>query len=128
MLVGAALVIGALGATFGQVPFLIIGFALGIAAQSVAICTTTIIQQEVADEFRGRAFSINDMLFNVTFVLGAAISALFMPVTGRSYPMLAVVALGYLAAAAAYRLASRQASGGGPPAACSSPSAQASSS
>jgi MFS family permease len=130
MLAGAGLLTGALGVTFRQIPFLIIGFVLGVAAQSVAICTTTILQQEVADDFRGRAFSINDMLFNVTFVLGAAVSALFMPLTGKSYPMLAVVAIGYLVAAAAYRIVSRQAlsrqaPGAGP---SPSPSAQASSS
>jgi MFS family permease len=128
MLAGAGILTGALGVSFRQVPFLIIGFVLGVAAQSVAICTTTIIQQEVADGFRGRAFSINDMLFNVTFVLGAAVSALFMPLTGKSYPILAVVAIGYLVAAAAYRIVSRQAPAAGPGAASPSPSAQASSS
>jgi MFS family permease len=127
MLTGAGIATGALGVTFRQIPFLIIGFVLGMAAQGVAICTTTIIQQEVDDGFRGRAFSINDMLFNVTFVLGAGVSALFMPVTGKSFPMLAVVAIGYLVAAVAYRIASRQASAAGPGAASPSPSAQASS-
>jgi len=128
VLAGAGAVTGVLGVTFRQIPFLIIGFVLGVAAQSVAICTTTIIQQEVDDGFRGRVFSVNDMLFNVTFVLGAGVSALFMPVTGRSYPMLAVVAIGYLAAAAAYGVVSRQAPGPGPGAASPSPSAQPSSS
>jgi hypothetical protein len=128
VLAGAGILTGALGVTFGQIPFLIIGLVLGAAAQSVAICTTTIIQQEVDDGFRGRAFSINDMLFNVTFVLGAAVSALFMPATGKSYPMLAGVAIGYLVAAAAYRIVSRQAPGAGPGTASPAPSAQASSS
>jgi len=77
----------------------------------VAICTSTILQQQVDDEFRGRVFSINDMLYNATFVLGAAASALFMPANGKSYAMLAVVAIGYLLAAAGYLLISRQASG-----------------
>ena len=44
-----------------------------MVAQGVAICTTTILQQEVDDDFRGRVFSVNDMLYNVTFVLGAAV-------------------------------------------------------
>jgi MFS family permease len=99
---------GALGAGFRQPGFLIIGFTLGVVAQGVAICTTTIIQQEVDDDFRGRVFSLNDMLYNAAFVLGAALSALFMPVTGRSYPMLVIVAAGYLVAAAGYWLLSRQ--------------------
>jgi hypothetical protein len=78
----------------------------------VAICTSTILQQQVDDEFRGRVFSINDMLYNATFVLGAAASALFMPADGKSYAMLAVVAIGYLLAAAGYLLVSRQVFGG----------------
>jgi hypothetical protein len=127
MLTGAGIATGVLGVSFRQIPFLVIGFVLGVAAQSVAICTTTILQEEVEDGFRGRAFSINDMLFNVTFVLGAGVSALFMPVTGKSFPMLAVVAIGYLVAAVVYRIVSHQSSAAGPGTASPSPSAQASS-
>ena len=108
LLAAGGIITGLLGASFRQVPFLIIGFALGLVAQGVAICTATILQQQVDDEFRGRVFSINDMLFNATFVLGAAISAVFMPVNGKSYAMLAVVAAGYLVAAAGYLMLNRQ--------------------
>jgi MFS family permease len=93
-----------LGLTFGQVEFIAIGFALGLVAQGLAICVTTILQQEMQDAFRGRVFSVYDMLFNVTFVVGAAVSAAFMPVSGRSVAMLLVVGCGYFAAAIAYRL------------------------
>jgi MFS family permease len=99
---------GVLGATFRQVPFLVIGFALGLAAQGVAICTSTILQQRVDDDFRGRVFSINDMLYNAAFVLGAAVSAPFMPDNGFSYPLLAVVAAGYVVAAGGYLLLNGQ--------------------
>jgi hypothetical protein len=107
-LAASGLLTGALGATFSQLAFALIGFALGVSAQGIAICTTTIIQEQVDDEFRGRVFSVNDMLYNAVFVLGAALSAVFMPADGRSYPMLTVVAVGYLLAAAGYRAASRQ--------------------
>ena len=93
-----------LGLTFGQVEFIAIGFALGLVAQGLAICVTTILQQEMQDAFRGRVFSVYDMLFNVTFVVGAAVSAAFMPISGRSVAMLLVVGCGYFAAAIAYRL------------------------
>jgi len=127
LLAAGGILTGLLGASFRQVPFLIIGFALGLAAQGVAICTATILQQQVADEFRGRVFSINDMLYNATFVLGAAVSALFMPADGKSYLMLAVVAAGYLLAAAGYLLLSRQ-SDPAPGTVSPSPAAQRSSS
>jgi hypothetical protein len=112
LLAAGGLVVTGLGLTFGQVEFIAIGFGLGVVAQGVAICTTTILQQEMEDDFRGRVFSINDMLFNVTFVLGAALSATFMPLNGRSAAMLLIVGCGYLAAAVAYRLTAGQLSGG----------------
>jgi hypothetical protein len=129
LLAAGAVLVGPLGATFNSLPFLIIGFGVNLAAQGVAICATTIIQEEVDDAYRGRVFAFYDMMFNLTFVAGAAASAVFMPVTGKSYPMLAVVAAGYLAVAAGYWLFSRQASaGGGPPPASPSAAAQASNS
>jgi len=87
-----------------------------VVAQGLAICVTTILQQQMADDYRGRVFSVYDMLFNVTFVAGAAISAAFMPDSGRSVPMLLVVACGYLVAAVVYRLMLGQRPGTGSPA------------
>jgi hypothetical protein len=113
LLAAGAVVTGPLGATFSPLPFLIIGFALNLVSQGIAICSTTIIQEQVDDAYRGRVFAFYDMMFNVTFVAGAAISAAFMPVTGKSYPMLVVVAAGYLLTAAGYRVVSRQPAGGG---------------
>jgi MFS family permease len=108
LLAAGGIVTAALGLTFGQVEFIAIGFGLGVVAQGVAICTTTILQQEMEDDFRGRVFSVNDMLYNVTFVLGAALSATFMPLNGRSVPILLIVGCGYLLAAAGYRVTAGQ--------------------
>jgi MFS family permease len=106
---------GLLGATFSQVPFLLAGFALGVTAQGVKICVDTTVQQDVEDAYLGRVFSIYDMLFNVGLVLGAAAAAPFLPVTGKSYPLIVAVAAGYLAAAAGYRLLTAQLRGSGRP-------------
>jgi MFS family permease len=104
----------ALGLSFGQPEFVAIGFVLGVVAQGIAISTTTILQQEMADDFRGRVFSVNDMLYNASFVLGAAISAAFMPVTGRSVVILLVAGGGYVLSAAGYRLVSGHPASGEP--------------
>jgi hypothetical protein len=112
MLAAGGLAAGLLGTGFRQPGFLAIGFTLGVVAQSVAICATTIVQQQVDDDYRGRVFSLYDMLYNAAFVLGAAIGAVFMPSTGRSYPMLALVAAGYLVAAGGYWLLSGQSPAG----------------
>jgi len=130
LLTAAAVLVGPLGQAFDQAAFLVIGFGLNLAGQSVAICTTTILQEEVGDDYRGRVFSFYDMMFNLTFVAGAALSVAFMPVTGRSPAVIGVVAAGYALAAAGYWLLSRQAPAGGVPGTPGppSPSAQRSSS
>jgi MFS family permease len=97
-----------LGPTFQQLSFLALSLVLGVVAQGVAICATTILQQQLDDDYRGRAFAFYDMLFNVPFVLGAVIAAEIIPDDGKSYLLIAVAAAGYLLAAAGYALSSRQ--------------------
>jgi len=108
LLLASGAVIAALGGMFSQPVFLLIGFWLSLAGQGVAICSTTILQEQVDDEYRGRVFSFYDMMFNVTFVAGAGLSAAFMPVTGHSPAMVELVAAGYAVAAAGYWLAGRR--------------------
>ncbi len=124
-----AVVTGALGETFDQIAFLAIGFCLYLARQGVAICATTILQEEADDAYRGRLFAFYDVMFNVTYVAGADLSAVFMPHSGKSPPIIALVAVGYAVAAAGYWIISRQPAAGGEPGTSSPPStAQASSS
>jgi MFS family permease len=104
-------VVTVVGLAFGQVEFIAIGFALGLVAQGLAISVTTILQQQMEDDYRGRVFSVYDMIFNVTFVAGAAIGAAFMPDSGRSVGMLVVVACGYIVAAIVYWLMAGQSRG-----------------
>ncbi|HEY9243358.1 MAG TPA: hypothetical protein VIP48_15325, partial [Streptosporangiaceae bacterium] len=113
LLASGGVVMAALGETFSQPAYLAIGFWLNLVGQGVAICSTTILQEQVDDDFRGRVFAFYDMMFNVTFVAGAALSAAFMPATGRAPVIIALVAVGYLVAAVAYWLAGRESSGGG---------------
>ena len=107
MLAAGGLLEGLLGSTFRQIPFLIAGFALGVVAQGVKICVDTTVQEYVDDAYLGRVFSLYDMFFNAALVLGAAVSAPFMPVDGKSYPLIALVAIGFLLAAAGYAVLTR---------------------
>jgi hypothetical protein len=67
-----------------------------------------VLQEESDDAFRGRLFAFYDVMFNVSLALGAIACAAFVPYNGRSPAILAVVAVGYVAAAAGYWVFSRQ--------------------
>jgi MFS family permease len=104
LLVASAVVTVALGETFIQIAYLAVGFCLYLCRQGVAICATTILQEEVDDAYRGRVFAFYDMMFNVMFVAGAALSAAFLPGNGHSPVVIGLVAAGYAILAAAYWL------------------------
>jgi MFS family permease len=97
----AAVLVPALGLPFKPTPTLIAAFVLGLTTQSAKICTDTVVQATVDDGFRGRIFSLYDMLFNIAFVGAAAVAALMLPPDGRSAVLVVSVALLYAVIAAA---------------------------
>ncbi len=97
----AAVLEPALGLHFEPVPLLIAAFVLGFTTQGAKIATDTVVQSSVDDGFRGRIFSVYDVLFNVAFVGAAAVAALVLPPDGKSVPLVVGVALLYAAIAGA---------------------------
>ncbi|MBT2490525.1 MFS transporter [Streptomyces sp. ISL-96] len=97
----AAVLEPALALPFEPVPMMIAAFVLGLTTQGAKITTDTVVQSSVDDAYRGRVFSIYDVLFNVAFVGAAATAALMLPADGRSATLVIAVALIYAAAAAA---------------------------
>ncbi|WP_406240922.1 MFS transporter [Streptomyces anulatus] len=91
----AAVLVPALGLSFAPVPMLIAAFVLGIVTQGSKIATDTVVQTSVDDSFRGRVFSLYDVLFNVAFVSAAGVAALMLPPDGRSVAVVAVVSVQY---------------------------------
>jgi MFS family permease len=108
LLAAAAVATGALGETFNQLAYLAFGFLLYLTLQGVAICVTTVLQEEVDDAYRGRLFAFYDVAFNVSLAAGGLLSAAFLPLNGRSPVMIGAVAAGYALAAAGYWVLSRQ--------------------
>lgn len=82
--------------------FLLAALGLGFSAQAAKICVDTLVQEAIDDDFRGRVFSLYDMLFNVGFVCSAALAAVVIPSNGRSYPVLALTIIGSAVTAATY--------------------------
>ncbi|MEU5955961.1 MFS transporter [Streptomyces sp. NPDC047525] len=97
----AAILEPALALPFSPVPLLIAAFLLGLTTQGAKIATDTVVQSTVDDSFRGRIFSVYDVLFNVAFVGAAGVAALMLPPDGRSVPLVVTVAVIYAAIAAA---------------------------
>jgi MFS family permease len=97
---GAAQV--ALGLFFLPPTTVLAGLLIGFTGQAVKICVDSTLQESVADDFRGRVFSVYDTLFNVMFVVAMVLAAVVLPPSGISSPLLLTVGAGYLAAAAAY--------------------------
>ncbi|MEU6547342.1 MFS transporter [Streptomyces sp. NPDC046859] len=97
----AAVLVPALGLPFATVPMLVAAFVLGVTTQGAKIATDTVVQSSVDDGFRGRTFSVYDVLFNVAFVGAAAVAALILPPDGRSAALIVTIAVIYTAVAVA---------------------------
>ncbi|MFG2982830.1 MFS transporter [Streptomyces sp. NPDC048258] len=109
---GAAVLVPALGLFFAPGPMVIAAFVLGLATQGAKISTDTVVQSRVDDEYRGRVFSVYDVLFNVAFVGAAAVASLMLPADGRSVPLILCVATLYAATAALLGRQGRRFAGG----------------
>ncbi|MGW0759667.1 MFS transporter [Streptomyces sp. NPDC002814] len=98
----------ALGLPFAAAPMLAAAFVLGLSTQGAKIATDTIVQSSVDDGFRGRVFSVYDVLFNAAFVGAAAVAAVMLPPDGRSVALVVTVAVIYGAVAATMARFARQ--------------------
>jgi len=97
----AAVLEPALGLPFATGPMLAATFLLGLTTQGAKIATDTVVQSSVDDGYRGRIFSVYDVLFNTAFVGAAAVAALMLPPDGRSTTLVVTVAVLYGAVAVA---------------------------
>jgi MFS family permease len=101
----AAVVEVAFGLPYTHWAFLIAAFFLGFVAQASKICVDTLVQEATDDDFRGRVFSFYDTVFNLSFVAAALASAALLPASGKSYPVLGFIAVGYAVTSVSYAVA-----------------------
>ncbi|MFH5821411.1 MFS transporter [Georgenia sp. AZ-5] len=76
---------------------------MGLGVQGAKIAVDTIVQRDTDDSYRGRAFSLYDVLYNAAFVAAAALAAFSLPDTGWSRGVFAALTAVYVAVALAYR-------------------------
>jgi MFS family permease len=105
LLVAAAVVEAALVTPFTRATYVAAALLLGLVAQGVKICVDTIVQQNIDDGYRGRVFSLYDVVFNVSFVAAAGAGVAVLPTSGKSYVVVGLIAVGYLLAGLGYWLA-----------------------
>ena len=103
----AAVLTPLLGLFFAPVPTITAAYLLGLVSQGVKISTDTVVQTSVGDAYRGRVFSLYDMLFNSALVAAAAATAAVMPVSGRSVTVIVISTALYAATALFYGLGLR---------------------
>ena len=93
----------AASATWFRVPPLLAGaLVAGFFAQGQKICTDTTVQRDVEDAYRGRVFSLYDMLFNGAFVAAATVAAATIPASGKSLTLIYATVAVYIAVGLSY--------------------------
>jgi MFS family permease len=111
LFVAAAVVTAMPLGLYTQPAMIVGGFLTGFCAQGVKISVDTLVQTGVDDVYRGRVFSLYDMIFNVGQVSAAALGALILPDDGKSYPVLTFIVLGFALTALLYARLSADGSG-----------------
>ena len=87
---------------------------VGLSYAFAKIPVDTIVQEEIADDYRGRAFAAYDMLFNLARVAGTGSAAVAVEVGAPLIGIITASGIGYLSTAVALFLWARRARGDGP--------------
>jgi MFS family permease len=73
-----------LGPLLTSASLVALSFAIGLVGQGIKVVVDTVVQREMVDVERGRAFAAYDVLFNAAFLLSVALVAAVLPADGRS--------------------------------------------
>ncbi|MEI8056682.1 MAG: MFS transporter [Actinomycetes bacterium] len=76
------------------------GFFVGLAGQSVKVCSDTIVQEDIDDDRRGRVFALYDVAVNIAIVTGVTLTSFVAPLDGRAPGMCAFMVITAIAGAA----------------------------
>lgn len=78
-------------------PLLLIAtaFFTALCGQSLKVTNDALVQSKIADLYRGRVFSVYDVLVNGAIVAGALIAAWILPISGNSWQVPALIAIAW---------------------------------
>jgi MFS family permease len=91
---------GPLFILFMRTPLTLIcaAFVTALFGQSLKVTNDALVQSKIDDIYRGRVFSVYDVVVNGAIVSGAVLAALLLPNSGDTYVVPALVAAIYLTA------------------------------
>jgi MFS family permease len=104
-----ACLLGAAGSTLGLVtgvgPYrvIVVSAVTAAAAMSVKIGVDSLLHATVADEYRGRVFSVYDAIFNAALILAAVVGAAVVPQHGHNMRLFVAITILLLLGAMAAR-------------------------
>ena len=92
--------LGPLCILFVRTPLTLVcaAFLTALFGQSLKVTNDALVQSKIDDIYRGRVFSVYDVVVNGAIVSGAVIAALLLPNSGDTYVVPALVAAIYLTA------------------------------
>jgi hypothetical protein len=73
-------------------------FVTALFGQSLKVTNDALVQSKIDDIYRGRVFSVYDVIVNGAIVSGAVFAALLLPNTGDAFLVPLIVAVVYLTA------------------------------
>ena len=96
----SASTIGPLFIVFSRTPFTLAcaAFLTALFGQSLKVTNDALVQSKIDDIYRGRVFSVYDVVVNGAIVSGAVIAALLLPDSGDTYLVPLIVASVYFIA------------------------------
>jgi MFS family permease len=95
MMAALAVIVPVCGLPYIQVLTATAAFFVSVVTQGTKIVTDTALQVDIADEYRGRVFSVNDTAFNLLFVVGLMVGAIVLPANGHAPEVMLTVGVGY---------------------------------
>ncbi len=92
--------VGPLFIIFSRTPFTLAcaAFLTALFGQSLKVTNDALVQSKIDDIYRGRVFSVYDVVVNGAIVSGAVLAALLLPNSGDTYLVPLIVAAIYLLA------------------------------
>jgi MFS family permease len=98
----SASTLGPLFIVFSRTPLTLViaAFVTALFGQSLKVTNDALVQSKIDDIYRGRVFSVYDVVVNGAIVSGAVVAALLLPNSGDSYLVPSIVAGIYFLAGA----------------------------